>query len=330
MKKISLTILLCAATIAQTPVTINGFLDAEYFDIKSKSVDETFRIYVAKPSPLVPDKKYPVVYVLDGDLLFGTAMETVRNLSGAGLGIGEIPMAYTVAIGYKDANNLLATFHKRWRDYTPNIGGEAEKMSKLMGGPSDISGGGAPDFLKFLQEELKPLIESKYSVDPIDATIAGLSLGGLFPSWVLLTQPETFQRYVIMSPSIWWNGEEVWEWESRFAQNHNDINAKVFVTAGGLETIEIQKKMMDDILKDAPEQTVQMFKPMLDYFDKEGWPKMAEITPMFVDKLKSRSYKSLKIHCHNMPDESHSSVAPGAISRGLRYVFDHWDPSKGK
>ena len=250
MKKISLIILLCAATIAQTPVTINGFLDAEYFDLKSKSVDETFRIYVAKPSPLVPDKKYPVVYVLDGDLLFGTAMETVRNLSGAGLGIGEIPMAYTVAIGYKDANNLLATFHKRWRDYTPNIGGEAEKMSKLMGGPSDISGGGAPDFLKFLQEELKPLIESKYSVDPIDATIAGLSLGGLFPSWVLLTQPETFQRYVIMSPSIWWNGEEVWEWESRFAQNHNDINAKVFVTAGGLETIEIQKKMMDDILKE--------------------------------------------------------------------------------
>ena len=50
----------------------------------------------------------------------------------------------------------------------------------------------------------------------------------------------------------------------------------------------------------------------------------------FVDKLKSRGYKSLKIHCHNMPDESHSSVAPGAISRGLRYVFDHWDPSKGK
>ena len=227
---------------AQKPVKINGILDAEYFDLKSKSVDETFRIFVAKPVPLVPDKKYPVIYVLDGNMFFGTAMETVRNLSGAGLGVGEIPMAFTVAIGYKDATNLLSTFHKRWRDYTPNVGGVAEKMTKLMGGPSDIAGGGAPDFLKFLNEELKPLIQSKYNVDPNDATIAGVSLGGLFPSWTLLNQPDSFQRYIIMSPSIWWNGEEVWKWESHFAQNHNDINAKVFVTAGGLETAERMKK----------------------------------------------------------------------------------------
>ena len=131
-----------------------------------------------------------------------------------------------------------------------------------------------------------------------------------------------------MSPSIWWNSEEVWKWESRFANNNNNNNAKVFVTAGSLETIEVQKKMMDDLLKDSPEQVVQMFQPMLDHFENEGWPKMAEITPVFVDKLKSRGYKSLKIHCHNMPDESHSSVVPGGLSRGLRYVFDYWDPNR--
>ena len=328
IKKLIFYLFSLAIIAAQKPVKINGILDAEYFDLKSKSVDETFRIFVAKPVPLVPDKKYPVIYVLDGNLFFGTAMETVRNLSGAGLGVGEIPMAFTVAIGYKDATNLLSTFHKRWRDYTPNVGGVAEKMTKLMGGPSDIAGGGAPDFLKFLNEELKPLMESKYNVDPDDATIAGVSLGGLFPSWTLLNQPGSFQRYIIMSPSIWWNSEEVWKWESRFAKNNNDINAKVFVTAGSLETIEVQKKMMDDLLKDSPEQVVQMFQPMLDHFENEGWPKMAEITPVFVDKLKSRGYKSLKIHCHNMPDESHSAVVPGGLSRGLRYVFDYWDPKQ--
>ena len=76
--------------------------------------------------------------------------------------------------------------------------------------------------------------------------------------------------------------------------------------------------------------SAEMYKNIAKGYDKYGWPKMAEITPVFVDKLKLRGYKNLKIHCHNMPDESHSSVAPGAISRGLRYVFDHWDPSKGK
>ena len=325
MKRILLTILLLAIVSAQTPVKMTGLLDAEYFDIESKSVDETFRIFVAKPSPLVPDKKYPVIYVLDGNLFFGTAMETVRNLSGAGLGVGEIPMAFTVAIGYKDATNLLSTFHKRWRDYTPNIGGVAEKMTKLMGGPSDIAGGGAPDFLKFLKEELKPLMESKYSVDPNDATIAGVSLGGLFPSWVLLNQPDTFQRYIIMSPSIWWNGEEVWKWESRFAKNNNDINAKVFVTAGGLETSEELKRIIQQFLNMGGPMA-EMYKNIAKGYDKYGWPKMAEITPVFVDKLKSRGYKNLKIHCHNMPDETHMSVEAGAFSRGLRYVFGHWNP----
>ena len=53
-----------------------------------------------------------------------------------------------------------------------------------------------------------------------------------------------------------------------------------------------------------------------------------EMIKQFVDKLKSRGYKSLKIHCHNMPHESHSSVPPGGLSRGLRYIFDHWDPNQ--
>ena len=100
-------------------------------------------------------------------------------------------------------------------------------------------------------------------MDPNDATIAGISLGGLFPSWVLLNQPETFQRYVIISPSIWWNQEEVWKWESHFAQNHNDINAKVFVTAGGLETSEELKKvqpLINSILKRISSKNIEYLR----------------------------------------------------------------------
>ncbi len=39
MKRILLTILLLAIVSAQTPVKMTGLLDAEYFDIESKSVD---------------------------------------------------------------------------------------------------------------------------------------------------------------------------------------------------------------------------------------------------------------------------------------------------
>ena len=65
IKKLTFYLLSLAIIMAQKPVKINGILDAEYFDLKSKSVDETFRIFVAKPVPLVPDKKYPVIYVFD-------------------------------------------------------------------------------------------------------------------------------------------------------------------------------------------------------------------------------------------------------------------------
>jgi predicted alpha/beta superfamily hydrolase len=324
MKKILLTTLLIATVTAQKSITMTGLHEAEYFDLKSKSVDETFRIYVAKPFPLEPNKKYPGIYVLDGNGIFGMAMDSQRMMA---LGM-ELPPAYIIGIGYAVDNGFMETMAKRWRDYTPTPGGELENINKATMDPTGtVEGGGGPDFLKFIQDELKPLIESKYSVDPNDATIAGISLGGLFPSWVLLTQPETFQRYIIMSPSIWWNGEEVWEWESHFAQNHIDINAKVFVTAGSLETSEELKKQIQPFLNmDGP--IAEMYKNIEKDHDKYGWPKMAEITPVFVNKLKSRGYKNLKIHCHNMPDETHLSVGAGALSRGLRYVFDHWDPNQ--
>ena len=315
----------CTIVIGQkdiATITMTGLHEAEYFDLKSKSVDETFRIFVAKPFPLEPDKKYPVIYVLDGNGLFGMVMETQRMMA---LGM-ELPPAYIIGIGYAVDNGFMETMAKRWRDYTPTPGGELEAMTKVSLDPTGtVEGGGGSDFLKFLQEELKPLIESNYSVDPNDATIAGISLGGLFPSWVLLNQPETFQRYVIISPSIWWNQEEVWKWESRFAKNNNDINAKVFVTAGGLETSEELKRIIQQVLNMGGPMA-EMYKNIAKGYDKYGWPKMAEITPVFVDKLKLRGYKNLKIHCHNMPDETHTSVGSGAFSRGLRYVFGHWNP----
>lgn len=303
-------------------VTMNGLYEAEYRDIQSSNVDETFRIFIAKPSYIEPGKKYPVVYALDGNGSFGGMMTTIR-MQAMGF---EIPQVFLVAIGYKVDNGFAGTMAKRFRDYTPTRGGELEAITKSQFDPTgSIQAGGGPAFLKFLLEELKPEIEKNYPVDPGDATLGGQSLGGLFPSWVLLTAPESFQRYVIISPSIWWNNEEVWQWMAQSVEAFEDINAKVFVTAGGLETAE---QMQSDIKQAAASDGAwgKMMAEFSSNYDKHGWPKMAEITPKFVDELNSRNYPGLTAHCHNLPDETHMSVGPGAWSRGLRYVFGHWDP----
>jgi predicted alpha/beta superfamily hydrolase len=303
-----------------TPMT--GLFGAEFRDLHSDIVEETYRVFVSAPMAVDPDASYPVIYVLDGNGMFGAAQEIARLLAMG----GEIPHAYVVGIGYAVDNGFAGVLGKRYRDYTPTKGGEVEASAlKQFDATGNIAPGGGPEFLRVLREEIKPGIEAAYPVDPADATIAGASLGGLFPSWVLLTQPETFQRYVIISPSIWWHQEEVWQWEERAASERSDIEARVFITAGGLELVEmIQAQIRASAEGDGPFNDA--IRESAEAYDRYGWPRMAEITPEFADKLNSRGYPGLSAVCHNMPGETHMSVPAGAYSRGLRYVFGAWSP----
>lgn len=305
-----------------TPMT--GLHNAEFVDYYSAAIDEKFRIFVASPTFVEPGKKYPVIYVLDANGVFGSVMEMVRLQAFT----GEIPTAFVVGIGYAVDHGLAGALSKRYRDLSPNKGGVLEDLTRQWAaGAEPVTPGGGPAFLSFLREEIKPAIEAAYPVDPDDATIGGASLAGLFLAWTLLTEPESFQRYIVISPSIWWNQEEVWQWEEALAAQTRDINATVFVTAGGLETVDLLKAEVRD-WRESPPPGIEApdVQELVDAYGKYGWPRMATITPEFVAKLRSRNYPSLTIDVHNMPHETHMSVGPGAWSRGLRYVFEHWKP----
>jgi len=298
-------------------VEINGLSSAEYFDLPSDAVPETYRIFVGKPTVVQTDKKYPVVYVLDGNFLFASvhSMHTGMTITE------ELPQAFIVAIGYPTPE-LPIVSAKRGRDYAPTDGGPYGVMA-----PADphFQFGGAPAFLKFLGDELKPTIEDRYPVDPDNSSIVGTSFGGLFCSWLLLSRPEIFQRYILCSPSIWWHDEMIWDWEKRYAAAHQNLTATVFVTAGGFETVERTKQQLLAVSR-AGGPMKETADKMAAIYEQNGWPRMAEITPEFADRLNSRRYPGLDIYCHNMPDETHMSVWPGGIARGLRYVFGTWKP----
>jgi len=304
-----------------TPMT--GLHNAEFVDFESEFVDEKFRIFVAAPTFVEPGKTYPVIYVLDANGFFGIVMETARLLAIT----NEIPAAYVVGIGYAVDEGLVGALSKRYRDLSPTKGGELEELFRPAGAAAEtVMPGGGPAFLRFIVEELKPAIEAAYPVDPNDSTIGGGSLAGLFGAWVLLTQPEEFQRYIIFSPSVWWNEYEFWQWEEALAARTEDIDATAFVTAGGLERVALLKEQVKSSLDEAEGPAKQHLEALIDAYEKYGYPRMASITPELVDKLKSRNYPSLRIDVHNLPDETHLSVGPGAWSRGLRYVFGVWEP----
>jgi predicted alpha/beta superfamily hydrolase len=58
---------------------------------------------------------------------------------------------------------------------------------------------------------------------------------------VLLTQPETFKRYGLGSPSLWCNDKWTFDLEVTYAEVHNDLEAKVYFSVGALENLEGEK-----------------------------------------------------------------------------------------
>lgn len=126
----------------------------------------------------------------------------------------------------------------------------------------------------------------------------GHSFGGLFALYAQLKAPETFNRYVISSPSIWWDPEAIFKCEEQFASEHIDLPAKVFISAGTLE------ESMQVPVRGVPARFVTHVQAI-------------------TDKLQSRNYRNLSLTQHVFEEESHVSGPPGAFSRGLRVVFNH-------
>lgn len=276
---------------------MNGLLGGgEYFDLKANEIDDTFRVFVATPF-IEPGKKYPVVYFLDGNGTFPLAMLSQTTMAMD----GDLPPVFIVGIGYTSFQSLM----NRGRDYTPTPVRDHRKVPHA----------GGPEFLKFLMDEVRPLIEKHYPVDPENSALAGHSVAGLFAAWVMLTEPGSFANYLISSPSLQTNDEEVWEWEANYAKQHSNLEAKVFVSAGGLED--------DNRAKLAAMATKNpAYKEIIADFEENGWPRgQRDTVPDFVEKLKSRGYPNLEMTGIVFPDETHMSVLPGAISRGLRYLF---------
>jgi predicted alpha/beta superfamily hydrolase len=258
-------------------------------ELASSLVDQTYRVFVAlPPSYAASGKTYPVLYSLDANGSFALIRDIVHALL---LG-PEIPELLVVGIGYP-ADSYVATQAVRNRDFTPTAD-EAPYQAlreRRPAAPPYAGSGGAPNFLRFICEELMPFIARHYRVDPSDATLYGHSLGGLFALHTLFHATSAFQRYLVSSPSLWWDRRMLFEAEAQYAATHADLAARVFLSAGGLE--------------EPPDSTFQMISNV----------------KALVEQLRDRCYPSLALTSHVFDDETHLSVSPSAITRGLRTLY---------
>jgi predicted alpha/beta superfamily hydrolase len=199
--------------------------------ITSEIAADSFFILVSVPdSYYSTQERYPVLYVLDGDIAYGMAASIARYLQ-----IGEnIPELIVVGIGYGSLTKSAAK--KRRRDYRPT---ETE---------------GAENFLKFLYEELIPYIDANYRTIPGDRTINGYSLGGLFGLFTFFTRPETFNNYIIGSPNLSWDDYSIFKYEENSPEKIGDMQLNIFISVGSEESEERYFNPVDSLVTNIQKQ----------------------------------------------------------------------------
>ncbi len=157
---------------------------SETFVLHPRDGGEPYRIWVGLPLSYSrpPGRRYPVLYLLDGDVGFAVGTGVTRFLALT----HEMPEVLVVGVGY--GNDMVRWHERRVGDLTP------------LAVASNPGSGGAKRFLEFLVSEVMPLVERRYRTQT-DRTLSGYSLGGLFATYVLFHRPGVFQRYMIGSPT---------------------------------------------------------------------------------------------------------------------------------
>ena len=181
------------------------------FSIQSISTNANYAIKIALPENYDPsNRKYAAIYILDGEENFNFVAEQCKKLSGD----YSTSNILVVSIGYGNDRSM---------DYTPSQANEG--------------GGGAKKFMRFIQDELIPKIESDYGADIVrqSRTILGHSFGGLLAAYAFTNFNNVFGNYIILSPSIWYDNEIMLKLEQENREINKVNHHLVFMGLGEME-----------------------------------------------------------------------------------------------
>lgn len=218
--------------------------------------------------------KYPVIYLLDGsadeDFIHVVGLVQFNTFPW----INRIPKSIVVGIANVD----------RRRDFTYPTTLEEDRKRNKTAGKSE-------KFIAFLEKELQPYIERTYKTTN-SKTIIGQSLGGLLATEILLKKPSLFNKYIIISPSIWWDNLSLLKQPSLLLEENFKQKTDVYIGVGkeGLAPSEIPHVMEVD-------------------------------ANLLVEKLQSAKNKNVTVYFDYLPQEDHATVTHQAIFNAFRLLY---------
>jgi uncharacterized protein len=269
--------LCCASLLAQE--TSSAIALGERLSVHSSVLNQDRRYLVYLPpsynDPAAASKAFPVIYLLDGGAHFNAATGVLHHLSSPNSGVGRIPEMIVVAVPNMGRTHNMTPTHVTSGLYSENSGGAAE-------------------FLRFLHDELFPEIQSRYRVSA-ERTIIGHSLAGLFALHVFLERPETFDHYIAIDPSLWWDGQLLVKRLAKQPVRIRDRPISLFIALANSPASEYA----DIALKKQHEGGIRGFHNL----------------------LRRRSDDTLHVGFEFFAQETHISVPLIAIYKGLLFSF---------
>ena len=186
---LALTIALPGVARAQQssrPVTPLDHLPAiagDYFPLASEATGLTYHIYIRYPQGYAENssKRFPIVYLLDGDSAFPLLASQHLFLTID----DKLPEAIVVGIAY---GGFDPSVNKRDVDFGPR----------------------AKAFHRFLETELIPRVEMNTRAEARQRVLVGQSYGGTFVLWSALNRPDAFWGRIASNPSFRLNAEKLW------------------------------------------------------------------------------------------------------------------------
>ena len=254
-----------------------GVIDSLY----SVVLKEQREIWVSAPKNFDRSKRYPVIYVLDANKNFSGIVGMMKHLTPH-----KMPKSIIVGVTNTD----------RTRDFTPT-------HVPFQRGQKSETSGQAESFIQFINEELKPYINRNYSVEK-NTTIIGHSTGGLLVLYTYLFHQDSFDNYIAIDPSLWWDKEYLVKAFSNEVLTINRTKKSLYIAVANsigktMDTVKVRKD------KSVPTEQIRANLKFHDILVKHN------------DKL--------NFEWEYYKNEDHGSVVIPAQYNGLSSVFS-WFP----
>lgn len=263
-------------TFGQKPIPeqtgdVKPFILGVIDEIQSNELNEKRILNIYLPEGYNPKDtiRYPVIYLLDGsadeDFIHIVGLVQFNSFEW----VNQVPKSLVVGIATVD----------RRRDFTFPTTVSEDKSANPTSGHSNR-------FISFIEKELQPYIQEKYMTSS-SKTIIGQSLGGLLATEILFKKPELFNKYIIVSPSLWWdNGSLLNQPLARF--EHKDIY--IGVGKEGLAPTKIPRVMEVD-------------------------------ANVLADKIKNLKNRNVNVYFDYLPLENHATIMHQAVFNSFRLFY---------